>query len=256
MVATGILRKLGLRVQVAADGEQALGLLQSDSFDLVFMDCQMPVMDGLEAARRIRRLNSPMRDVPIVAMTAHVLPGDRDRCLEAGMNDYVTKPIAPGRIAETLSKWLTGRGSGVAGAGASVKAASPARRLQALPGRSAERDSGAEVVWNREAVLSRLLGDEALTDSICEGFLADLPGQIDELSDSLTSGDIAGIERRAHTIKGAAANVGAEALQAIAASLEQAARGNDIPAAREQFERLQHDFEDLRREMMRRPSRD
>lgn len=256
MVATGILRKLGLSVQVAADGEQALGLLQSEPFDLVFMDCQMPVMDGFEATRRIRRLDSPMRDVPIVAMTAHVLPGDRDRCLEAGMNDYLAKPIVPGVIAETLAKWLTGRGGGLAVTGAAVLATSPVRRAEGSLGPAPGRDVGVEVVWNREAVLGRLLGDKALAESICEGFLDDLPGQIDQLSDFCKSGDVAGMERRAHSIKGAAANVGAESLQAIAASLEQAARENDVPAARELSGRLQEAFEELRREMLNRPSRD
>jgi PAS domain S-box-containing protein len=107
-VALGILRKLGLRADAVADGVEAIDALRTLPYDLVFMDVQMPELDGLEATRLIRDQNSPVRDrsVPIIAMTANAMRGDRERCLDAGMNDYVSKPVSPRDFADALNRWL------------------------------------------------------------------------------------------------------------------------------------------------------
>ena len=105
-VALGILKKLGLRADTVANGREALKALETLPYDLVFMDVQMPEMDGLEATRLTRKSGSPNHGIPIIAMTAHAMQGDRERCLEAGMNDYVTKPISPSALVEALEKWL------------------------------------------------------------------------------------------------------------------------------------------------------
>jgi signal transduction histidine kinase/DNA-binding response OmpR family regulator len=107
-VAQGILEKMGCRVEIAGDGREALARVAADCPDVVFMDCQMPVMDGYAAAREIRRLEAPARDVPIIAMTAHAMAGDREKCLEAGMSDYVAKPVRIGAIREAIEKWCGG----------------------------------------------------------------------------------------------------------------------------------------------------
>ena len=108
MVAIGILNSLGLSADAVANGAEAVTALESIPYDLVLMDVQMPEMDGLEATRQIRSPHSAVRNhqVPIVAMTAHALRGDRERCLEAGMNDYLTKPVSPQALAAVLAKWL------------------------------------------------------------------------------------------------------------------------------------------------------
>jgi signal transduction histidine kinase/DNA-binding response OmpR family regulator len=113
-VAAGILAKMGLQVEVAGNGTEALRSLTTERFDLVLMDLQMPEMDGIEATQRIRDAGSSMLscNIPIVAMTAHVMPGDRERCLQAGMNDYIEKPFSPARLAEILNRWLPLIGSG------------------------------------------------------------------------------------------------------------------------------------------------
>jgi len=113
-VAAGILTKMGLQVEVAGNGTEALRSLTTERFDLVLMDLQMPEMDGIEATQRIRDAGASVltRNIPIVAMTAHVMPGDRDRCLKAGMNDYIEKPFSPARLAEILNRWLPLVGSG------------------------------------------------------------------------------------------------------------------------------------------------
>jgi signal transduction histidine kinase/CheY-like chemotaxis protein len=107
-VAQGILEKMGCRVELAADGREALARVAADRPDLVFMDCQMPGMDGYAAARAIRLLDGPAREVPIVAMTAHAMSGDREKCLAAGMNDYVAKPVRIGAVREAIEKWCPG----------------------------------------------------------------------------------------------------------------------------------------------------
>jgi len=104
-LAKAILEKLGCHVDVAANGREALEMLAEDSYDLVFMDCQMPEMDGYEATREIRRRAKPDEHVPIVAMTAHAMPGDKEKCLEAGMDDYISKPVRPENFENAISRW-------------------------------------------------------------------------------------------------------------------------------------------------------
>jgi two-component system sensor histidine kinase/response regulator len=107
-VAQGLLKKFGVQVELAANGEEALNSLENLPFDLVLMDCQMPVMDGYEATQQIRHLESKVlnRDIPIIAMTANSMEGDREKCLAVGMNDFISKPVNPNKVQEALKRWL------------------------------------------------------------------------------------------------------------------------------------------------------
>jgi signal transduction histidine kinase/CheY-like chemotaxis protein len=115
-VALGLLKRLGLRADAVADGAEAVRALETLPYDLVLMDVQMPEMDGLEATRRIRNPRSAVRNhqIPIIAMTAHTMHGDRERCLQAGMDDYVSKPVTPQALVEVLEKWLLNRDAAAA----------------------------------------------------------------------------------------------------------------------------------------------
>ena len=106
MVAQKMLEKIGIESTLAADGQEALNLLEQGEFDAVLMDCQMPVMDGFEATRRIRE-QSVLLEMPVIAMTANVMEGDREKCLEAGMNDYIGKPVVQADLKKTLARWLS-----------------------------------------------------------------------------------------------------------------------------------------------------
>jgi CheY-like chemotaxis protein len=105
-VVLGLLAKLGHRADAVRNGLEAVQAVEAGAYDLVFMDCQMPELDGFEATRRIRRLPGACATVPIVALTANAMQGDRERCLEVGMNDYVTKPVDVGRLAAALRRLL------------------------------------------------------------------------------------------------------------------------------------------------------
>ena len=105
-VAVILISKLGFLVDVAAHGAEALDMVRDQDYTLILMDCQMPVMDGFEATRAIRALQTPIAQVPIIAVTANVMEGQRDKCLAAGMNDYLPKPINKEVLGETVDKWI------------------------------------------------------------------------------------------------------------------------------------------------------
>jgi PAS domain S-box-containing protein len=219
-VALGILKKLGLRADAVANGAEAIKALESIPYDLVLMDVQMPMMDGLEAARRIRSPESKVRNhaIPIIAMTAHAMQGDRERCLEAGMNDYVSKPVSPQALAEVLACWLP------------------------LP-------STAPVVFDRAGMLERLMQDEDLARVVTESFLDDIPRQIEALRGYVEAWDAPGAERQAHTIKGSSANVSGEALRALAAEMEKAGQAGDLDSVAANMDELDREFARLREAM-------
>ena len=101
-----MLEKLGYQSEAVLNGKEAVKAVQSDSYDLILMDCQMPEMDGYEATQKIRKLKSHVKDIPIIAMTAHAMVGDREKCLKAGMDDYVAKPVNPEKLATAIEKAL------------------------------------------------------------------------------------------------------------------------------------------------------
>lgn len=240
-VAQGILRKLGLRADAVANGEEALKALATVPYDLVLMDVQMPEMDGLEATRQIRDRQAAVINhrIPIIAMTAHAMQGDREHCLEAGMNDYVVKPVSPEALAEVLTRWLPVKplvGQYEKPLGHQEAPIRPATKRK-LP------------VFDRQTMLARLLDDRELAVAVAEGFLSDIPKQFDSLRTFLASGDATGIQRQAHTIKGAAGNVSGEVLRAVAAAMEQEAPGGNIAALGERMNELETAFVCLQQTM-------
>jgi len=257
-VALGILKKMGLHADAVANGAEAVTALEHVPYALVLMDVQMPTMDGIEATGHIRDPQSAVRNhgIPIIAMTAHAMQGDRERCLAAGMNDYVTKPVSPQALAEALARWLPGEDTArPTDASAEPAAAAPAA---AEP---ADADEPETVVFDRAGVVARLMDDEDLARTVVEGFLEDIPRQIEVLRRYLDTGDAEGATRQAHTIKGASANVGGEALRAVALEMEKAGQVGDLAAAMthmpdlvSRFARLKVAMQDFVDEKRRGPS--
>jgi PAS domain S-box-containing protein len=240
-VALGILKKLGLAAEAVANGAEAVKSLETIPYDLVLMDVQMPEMDGLDATRHIRDSRSDVLDhrIPIIAMTAHAMAGDREKCLEAGMNGYVSKPVEPLALVEALVKWLPPEND-----------ASP--RGTDKPKATFFKDAQVSepTVWDRTVMLERLMGDQDLAGTIMEGFLTDIPRQIQSLKEFLEKGDVSGVERQAHTIKGAAANVGGEALREVAFVMEKTGRAEYLSAGMANMQAIERCFDRLQQEMI------
>jgi PAS domain S-box-containing protein len=227
-VAAGMLRKFGIGFDLANDGQEALQMLQNNPYDLVLMDCQMPVMDGYEATRHIRDPLSTVAnpDIPIVAMTANAMRGDSDKCFAAGMNDYISKPVEPDKLQHVLLHWLPAACLHQTN-DAPADTAAPTEALQ--PSTPAEEHTLA--IFDHEALSARLMDDEEVMRMVAESFIADMQVQLQILTSAMAEGDLKRVAAQAHKIKGASANVGGMVASASAARLEKAAKADDTPAA-------------------------
>jgi signal transduction histidine kinase/CheY-like chemotaxis protein/HPt (histidine-containing phosphotransfer) domain-containing protein len=233
-VALGILKKLGFRADAVADGAEAIKSLESIPYSLVLMDMRMPVMDGIEATRQIRDPQSAVLNhaIPILALTANAMERDRELCEEAGMNGFVAKPVSPEELLEALEKWL--RPGDTTNLAPREKLAPPA-------------DSGSDpVVFNLSRVMKSVMGDTELKAKVIEAFLGDMPRQVQGLKVLLEKQDAAGAGRQAHSIKGAAANVGGERLRQVAFEIEKAADTGNWTAVNERMGELEAQFSLLR----------
>jgi len=218
------LEKLGYRADAVANGAEAVDALRQGKYDLVLMDCQMPTMDGYEAARRIRE--SSQGRVPIVALTAHAMAGDRDNCIRAGMNDYLAKPTELDSLAAMLAKWL----------------GSP-------DGAGAVEENAPQVsnpVFDEAGLLNRLMEDRELAGMVMKAFLSDFPSQLENLRKRLDEADAPGAGLQAHMLKGAAATVSAVGLRAIALEMEGAGMAGRLDRVAELLPRAVEEFQQLK----------
>jgi len=244
IVALGILGKLGYHADAVVNGAEAVEALRHGSYDLVLMDCQMPDMDGYEATRIIRKPGSGVTNplVPIIALTAHAMAEDHRRCLEMGMNDYLTKPVNPQSLAETVSCWL--------GQVAIPRVPEGGEARQASSDALGAGQAPSPKACDTHLLLQRAMGDESLAQRICLQLLKDLPGEIQLLQDAIAGKDIGQLRASTHAIKGIAANTCCERLWRLSLELEhQAAEGGfDEPARslvemRLEIERIRTDIE-------------
>ena len=211
-VALAQLEKLGYIVDAVTSGVEALQALRDRNYDLVLMDCQMPEMDGYEATRRIRKDGNSR--VPIIALTASAGAGDMDRCLRAGMNDVLSKPVDLQLLAATLSKWLP---------------ADPASD-----------------VFDAGELLQRLLGDQRLAATIVKEFVNTFPALRNKLQARAQEADQQGVRTEAHALKGSAASVSAIGLFSVARELERSAGEGEMSRIGELLPKVDEEFERLR----------
>jgi CheY-like chemotaxis protein/HPt (histidine-containing phosphotransfer) domain-containing protein len=227
LVLLAQLEKLGYQAQAVANGVEAVAAVQREEYDLVLMDCQMPLMDGFEATRRIRR--SPRPHVPIIAVTAHAMVGDRQRCIREGMDDYLSKPVALDPLADVLATWLPGF---------------TARNVLPTAEPAVAQPAGA--TFDEEDLLSRLIGDRQLAGTILKGFLQDFPSQLNRLRQRLDEADGPGAGLQAHTLKGAAAAVSAGGLHDLAQAMETAGKSGELDNFGELLPRALDEFEQFK----------
>jgi PAS domain S-box-containing protein len=229
MVAVGVLARLGYHADVAGDGVQACEMAGAKSYDAILMDCRMPRMDGFTATAELRsREQRAGTHTPIIAMTASALVADRERCLAAGMDDYLAKPFNPAELEQALDRWVHGDKAPPAPAApvGGHRDDPIGRRLDELAGDGSgpERD---------------------LVNRLVASFLSRFPQHLAALQDALDRGDVPAFEEQAHSLKGAAGNIGADAVAAVCDRLEDRARAGTLPPD------TPRDLEKLREELRR-----
>ena len=214
-VALGLLKDAQMSIDVAENGEAAFRMVGTNKYDLVLMDMQMPVMDGVAATKAIRS-KAQFGTLPIIAMTANVMAADREKCIEAGMNDHIAKPIDPDELFAALLRWIKPRDRG-----------SPATEVTPEASRSAAvpaPDSGSLEIpgIDTKAALRRTGGNRKRYESLLRKFAQPSAGGVEEIRAALAAGDTETAARAAHSLKGSAANLGASALAEVAAKAETA----------------------------------
>lgn len=204
LVVKSQLAKLGYQARIVANGQEALDAVTQGDFELVLMDCEMPVMDGYEATRRIRNLGH--FQIPIIAVTAHAMAGNREACINAGMDYYLSKPLDMGRLARTLEEWCSKGKRDIV--------------PHAQPEEKASESSKLPIVFDKEALLGRLMDDSELAELVVRAFVQELPRQVSALRQRAEAGDTAGLRLQAHALKGAAATASAVHLSELAQQVE------------------------------------
>ena len=248
MVAEAMVETLGYRVDIVENGADAVKSLCEQDYDLVLMDCQMPVMDGYAATAMIRADGSGVRNpsIPIVAITANAMDSDRRQCQEAGMDDYLSKPVTPEAMATTLGKWLPVESDAEEAVDPAVNAcASEQEALQVTTPMSLP-DEPEFPVFEAGSLLARIGGNEVLARKIMRKFLDDVPKRVELLREALGNGNLKEALLHAHTVKGSSRNVGAQSLGQAAERLEKACQADDPGSLAELTERVEAQFEELK----------
>ena len=229
-VALTILNKMGYTADVVSNGIDAVNSLKETHYDLVFMDIQMPLMDGLKATAKIRDTKTGVLNsfIPIVAMTAHAMQDDRDNCINAGMDDYIAKPINPEKLAQIIYRYTS------------------VENLVFPPvSEYNHREHSLSMTFDKNSLLKRIDGDKKLYDEIIDVFLNDMPLQFQKLKKALDENDPVILERQGHTIKSASANIGAEVLSEIAGEIESAAKKGELEDVYKYFGIAKEEFGNL-----------
>jgi PAS domain S-box-containing protein len=221
-VAKEILEGAGLHVDLADDGQKGVNAVKESKYDVVLMDVQMPVMDGYTATQEIRNLKSEIRNVPIIAMTAHAMAGDEDKSLKAGMNGHVTKPIDPDQLFATLQRWIQPSEKRVIAQKPTVSVETPGRKnVESAKGELPQSLPG----FDLSDGLKRLQGKKTLYRKLLLNFAADYDEVANEIGEALDAKDFERSHSLVHNLKGLAGNLAATDLQAAAMNLEKLVKG-------------------------------
>jgi signal transduction histidine kinase/ligand-binding sensor domain-containing protein/DNA-binding response OmpR family regulator len=226
-VARGTLEKMGYKIEIVSNGAEAVAAWETGRFKLILMDCQMPVMDGYEAARQIRRLEGGASRVPIIALTADAMKGAEQQCRDAGMDDYLTKPLDRDRLADAIARHLRPASPRTVNRGGSRPAAQSSVGLDA------------PVDWAR--FMTATDGDKAFAQELVQLFIDSGDAALRDISAALGRGDMAAIGSAAHSLKGSSASICAQSASAAAARLEEAAHLGSVDELSQLEEQLRRE---------------
>jgi CheY-like chemotaxis protein/HPt (histidine-containing phosphotransfer) domain-containing protein len=249
ILATRLLEKHGHTIVVAENGRQAIEILERQTVDAVLMDLQMPEMDGLEAIRAIREKEKAAGGhLPIIALTARAMNGDRERCLEAGADDYVTKPIRTPELLAALDR--VGCASNARGVETLPSDAEPAASSETIC-RTTEKNAAntSEQILDVNEALQRMEGNRELLEEVTRLFQEECPKSLDGIRQAWAAHDAQLLERLAHTVKGSSANIGARAISEVAEEIETQVRSGNLERTASQIERLAAEMDRLRIEI-------
>ena len=262
-VARAMLEGLNCCVDIAADGLQTIDAFIKNPYDLIFMDCQMPGMDGYEATRiirereRFRNLNTDNGDsgesrIPIIALTAHALQGYREECLAAGMDDYLTKPFHKDQLRDMLQRWAKGKTEVPAilkgspdGAACVTTVPSNQGQMKEIPSVAVSCSPGPDPIDYKALEQIYALqrnGASGLLNKVITIFLRDAPERIKTIRDAVMSGDASVVQRAAHSLKSSSANVGAQHLSSLCKEIESMGRANTITHAAELLSQVETEY--------------
>ena len=249
-IALGMLNKLGLQADAVSNGHEVLSSMSQIDYDLILMDIQMPEMNGLEATRMIRsgHSNIASSNIPIIALTANAMAGDEKLCLDAGMNDYLAKPVSPTVLANSLEKWLSketlsNNNSQNTASDHNTTHITDEHKSDINTTSNQAKDQPA--TFDRDGFAEQIINDPDLARTVIEGFLSDIPQKAPRLRKLIEVSDITSIRLLAHTIKGAASYVRGHAVFETACRIETAAENNDIEALKQSIPKFESRLEQL-----------
>ncbi len=234
-VTKAFLKKFGLKVDVVENGNECIEALKKRPYDLVFMDIQMPDMDGVEATQKIRDKNTGVINpsVPIIALTAHIMKEHKEKCIQAGMDDYISKPVEPNMLSKKLFKFLSKK----------IVHREEAKEL----GSSIEKDLHKNsVILDHSVFIDRLLNNKKLIKKVMDTFLRVTPQRLKDLTNYLGSKNFIEIQEIVHTIKGSAATIGAEQMKYTALQIEEKIQNLDYNNIDQLLKKLEQDFHNLK----------
>ena len=235
-----MLKKAGFHVDIAENGRKAVEAVERKNYDIIFMDIQMPEMDGFEATKTIRSMEKADKKNIIIAMTAHAMKGDRERCIKAGMDDYIAKPIDPKVLFDIIKKWLKPK---VEGDEVVHSNTAPKGDIQIeLQQKAGEEDSPVDM----KKAMSRVGNDMSFYKEMVNEFINYIPEKLNLISNGIKTGDFDAVQKNAHNIKGAAGNLSAVRLHSLSLELENRGREKDISGAEDLVAELKREMERLK----------
>jgi len=237
-VAMGILKKFGCNVDAVCNGAEALDMLDQHQYDIVFMDCQMPEMDGYEATAEIRKREGASRHIPIIAMTAHTMQGDREKCLNVGMDDYIPKPIKRDVVKEILERWLKKRQL--------IPTANGNTETSNIVSEQTDDPEDIGKIFDSHQILKTLDGDIQAMKEITDLFIDSSRKIFELMQNAIKAGDMEAVLKQTHSMKGAALNVGAERISQTAIAIETTAKQNSHEELENLFDKLDREIQNMK----------